>query len=33
MNLKTKKWKNGVLSTIIRDMNKNNRRFNEDQDY
>ena len=33
MNLKTKKWKDVVLSTIIRDMNRNNERFNEDQDY
>ena len=33
MNPKTKEWKDGVLSTIMRDMNRNNGRFNEDQDY
>jgi len=28
MNPKTKEWKDGVLSVIMRDMNKNNGRFN-----
>jgi len=33
MNPKTKEWKDGVLSTIMRDMNRNNGRFNSDQEY
>lgn len=33
MNPKTKEWKDGVLSTIMRDMNRNNGRFNTNQTY
>ena len=33
MNVKTKEWKDGVLSTIMRDMNKNNGRYNEKQTF
>ena len=33
MNPKTKEWKDGVLSTIMRDMNRNNGRFTADQTY
>lgn len=33
MNPKTKEWKDGVLSTIMRDMNRNNGKFNEEQAY
>jgi dynein heavy chain len=31
MNPKTKEWKDGVLSVIMRDMNKNNGRYNLSQ--
>jgi len=33
MNIKTKEWKDGVLSTIMRDMNKNNGVFKASQFY
>jgi dynein heavy chain, axonemal len=33
MNPKTKEWKDGVLSTIMRDMNRNNGRFTTEQAY
>jgi len=33
MNPKTKEWKDGVLSTIMRDMNRNNGRFTAEQVY
>jgi dynein heavy chain len=33
MNPKTKEWKDGVLSTMMRDMNRNNGRFTLEQAY
>ena len=33
MNPKTKEWKDGVLSVIMRDMNKKNGRYAPDQFY
>ena len=33
MNPKTKEWKDGVLSTMMRDMNKNNGRYTTEQAY
>lgn len=33
MNPKTKEWKDGVLSVIMRDMNKNNGRYTAKQFY
>ena len=33
MNPKTKEWKDGVLSTMMRDMNRNNGRYTSEQAY
>ena len=33
MNPKTKEWKDGVFSTMMRDMNKNNGRYTTEQAY
>jgi len=33
MNLKTNEWKDGVLSVIMRDMNKAQGKYHDDQEF